>query len=64
MKNRRGGFTPEENLISILPSVAAGLVVFSAAIITHLISFPPQDPLYKFVLIIFGIMGILYLSSY
>lgn len=40
MKDKRGGFTPEENLISILPSVAAGLVVFSAVIAAHLYLLP------------------------
>lgn len=66
MKNedKRSGYTPQENLISILPSVAAGMIVFSAAIITYLVYFLPEQLLYKAILIIYGLGGILYLSSY
>jgi len=63
-KDKRSGFTPQENLVSILPSVAAGLIVFSAAIITYLVYFLPEQLLYKAILIIYGLGGILYLSSY
>ena len=63
-KDKRSGFTPQENLVSILPSVAAGLIVFSAAIIIYLVYFLPEQSLYKTILIIYGIGGILYLSSY
>jgi len=64
MKNNRGGFIPQENLISILPSVVAGLIVFSAIMITNLIYFPPENLLYKTILILYGLAGILYLSFY
>jgi K+-sensing histidine kinase KdpD len=63
-KNERSGFTPQENLVSILPSVVAGLIMFSAVIIANLVYFLPEDPFYKAVLIIYGIGGILYLSLY
>lgn len=64
MKNKHGGFTPQENLVSILPSVVAGLIVFVAVIITNLIYFLPEEPLYRAVLITYGVLGSLYLSSY
>jgi hypothetical protein len=54
-KDKRSGFTPQENLVSILPSVAAGLIVFSAAIITYLVYFLPEQLLYKAILIIYGL---------
>ncbi|MBK9208051.1 MAG: hypothetical protein IPL71_07015 [Anaerolineales bacterium] len=54
MKNKRGGFTPQENLISILPSVMAGLIVFSTIIVANLVYFLPQEPLYRVILIIYG----------
>ena len=63
-KDKRSGFTPQENLVSILPSVAAGMIVFSAAIITYLVYFFPEQLLYQIILIIYGIGGILYLSCY
>lgn len=64
MKNKRGGFTPQENLISILPSVMAGLIVFSTIIVANLVYFLPQEPLYRVILIIYGISGSIYLSFY
>lgn len=64
MKDKRGGFTPEENLISILPSVAAGLVVFFAVIAAHIIYFPPANALYKTAILLLGLLGMIYLSSY
>ena len=63
-KDKRSGFTPQENLVSILPSVAAGLIVFSAAILTYLFYFLPEPSLYKDIFIIYGLGGVLYLSSY
>jgi diguanylate cyclase (GGDEF)-like protein len=63
-KNKYGGFTPQENLISILPSVVAGIFVLSAFCATVLIYFPPQNPLYKVAIILYWILGSLYLALY
>ena len=63
-KNKFGGFTPQENLVSVLPSVAAGLIVFTTIILTNLFYFPPENPFYKTGLIIYGVLGSLYLAFY
>jgi diguanylate cyclase (GGDEF)-like protein len=63
-KNRRAGFTPQENLISILPSVVAGIIVLSASCATVLIYFPPQNPFTKIAIILYGAIGSLYLTFY
>ncbi len=63
-KNKPGGFTPQENLISILPSVVAGIFVLSATCATVLIYFPPQSPIDKIAIILYGVFGSLYLAFY
>ena len=63
-KNKRSGFTPQENLISILPSVVAGITILSATIIMALAYFPSQNPVYRIVLILYGVFGSLYLAFF
>jgi len=63
-KDRRSGFTPQENLISILPTIVAGIIMFFITITSALINFPPQNPLHKIVLILCGILGNAYLIFY
>ena len=63
-KNKPGGFTPQENLISILPSVVAGIIVLFASCVTILVYFPPQNPFYKIAVILYGAVGSIYLTFY
>jgi diguanylate cyclase (GGDEF)-like protein len=64
MKNKRSGFTPQENLISLLPSTTVGTILLFATIVSALINFPPQNPHHKIILIICGVIGILHLVFY
>ena len=63
-KSKQGGFTPQENLISTLPSVVAGIFVLSASCIAVLVYFPPENPLLEIAIILYGIFGTIYLASY
>ena len=63
-KNKRGGFTPQENLVSILPSIVAGIFVLSASCAAVLIYFPPQNKLDKIAILLYGFFGSLYIASY
>ncbi len=63
-KNKYGSFTPQENLISTLPSVVAGIFVLAASCIAVLVYFPPQNPLLEIAIILYGIFGTIYLASY
>ena len=56
------GSTPQENLVSILPAVIAGIIVLAATIITVFVYFEPSNEIYRIVLILFGIFGTLYLA--
>lgn len=62
--NKRRGFKPQENLVSILPSILAGIFVLVASIGAILIYFPPQEKLYRIIVIFYGVFGSLYLSFY
>lgn len=64
MKIKFSSFTPQENLISILPSILAGIFLLSATIITNLIYFPPQSLYIRNFAIAFGVAGSLYLAFY
>ncbi len=66
MSNRTKNFgsTPEENLVSILPAVIAGIIVLAATVITVFVYFEPDNQIYKIALIIFGVIGSLYLAFY
>ncbi len=63
-KNGRRGFTPQENLISILPSILAGIFILFSSIITILVYFPPENNLYRIAIILYGVFGSLYLAFY
>jgi diguanylate cyclase (GGDEF)-like protein len=66
MKNRdkRGGFTPQEHLISSVPAILVGVFFLLASIATALLGFPAQSPLEKILLLACGILGSLQLSLY
>jgi diguanylate cyclase (GGDEF)-like protein len=63
-QNKNQGFKPQENLISILPSIVAGIFVLSTSVATILIYFPPLNLIYKIAIILYGILGSLYLMFY
>jgi|GEM_PF-4308719 len=63
-KDKRSGFTPQENLVSILPSITVGIIILFATIVSALINFPSQNLLHKTVLIICGVFGVLHLVFY
>jgi diguanylate cyclase (GGDEF)-like protein len=66
MQNRtnRRGFKPQENLISILPSIFAGIFILVTLIATILIYFPPGNIQFRVAIILYGVFGSLYLASY
>jgi len=63
-KNKRSGFTPQDNLISILPSVVAGIIVLFITIAANLYYFPPESPLDKIILVLYGVIGSLYMAFF
>jgi diguanylate cyclase (GGDEF)-like protein len=66
MHNRTNTFgsTPQENLVSILPAVIAGIIVLAATVVTIFVYFEPGTQTDKVVLTIFGVAGSLYLAFY
>src|SRR5688500_11382180 len=66
MHNRTKNFgsAPQENLVSILPAVIAGIIVLAATMITVFIYFEPNNSIDKIILTIFGVVGSLYLAFY
>jgi diguanylate cyclase (GGDEF)-like protein len=66
MHNRAKNFgsTPQENLVSILPAVIAGIIVLAATIITVFIYFEPVNEAYRIGLTAFGVIGSLYMAFY
>ncbi|MCE9646390.1 MAG: sensor domain-containing diguanylate cyclase [Chloroflexi bacterium] len=66
MKNKSGhrGFKPQENLVSILPSILAGTFVLFAMIASVLVYFPPENRLHRITIILFGVLGSVYLAFY
>jgi len=63
-RNKRQGYKPQENMISILPSILAGIFVLFATIASILIYSPPQNNLYRIIIILYGAIGSLYLAFY
>jgi diguanylate cyclase (GGDEF)-like protein len=63
-QNKNFGSPPQENLVSILPAVIAGIMVLAATITTVFVYFEPGNQIYKIILIIFGVVGSLYLAFY
>jgi diguanylate cyclase (GGDEF)-like protein len=66
MKNRvgRSGFTPRENLVSILPALIVGTMILFITIFSALASFPQQNPIHKIWLVVCGLLGIVHLTLY
>ena len=64
MKTKFSSFTPQENLISILPSIVAGILVLVTTVSVSLIYFPPQQAFTRNVILFFGIVGSIYLAFY
>ena len=57
-------YDPQENLISILPAVLAGMFGLSVTIIAAILLGPTINGLYRNGLIAFGIIGNIYLGFY
>ncbi len=62
-KTKNDGFAPQEHLISILPSVLAGIFMLLATIATALVKYP-LTMFQKGILIGYGVVGNLYLSFF
>ena len=58
------GYDPQENLISILPAVLAGMLGLSITVIAAILLSPPMPDLHRNGLIVFGIVGNFYLVFY
>ena len=63
-KDSRRGFRPQENLISILPSIVAGIFLLLASTVMVLYYFPIENTFYKIIITLYGVFGSLYLASY
>jgi diguanylate cyclase (GGDEF)-like protein len=64
-KRRRSGFTPQEHLISILPTtIIVGVILLIATLASVLVNFPLQSPTRRIMLATFDILGILHLVFY
>ncbi len=58
------GYDPQDNLVSILPAVIAGMAGLSITIISNLLLYPPTNELYRNGLIAYGIVSNIYLVLY
>ncbi len=58
------GYNPQDNLVSILPAVIAGMIGLSITIIATLLLYPPASEIHRNGLIAFGIIGNIYLGFY
>ncbi|HQX02082.1 MAG TPA: hypothetical protein PLQ94_08225, partial [Anaerolineales bacterium] len=63
-KDSRRGFRPQENLISILPSIVAGIFLLLASTVMVLYYFPIENTFYKIIITLYGVFGSMYLASY
>jgi diguanylate cyclase (GGDEF)-like protein len=63
-KDPHRGFSPQDNLISILPSIVAGIFLLLTSTGMVLYYFPIENKLYRIILFLYGIIGSLYLASY
>jgi diguanylate cyclase (GGDEF)-like protein len=59
LKNHR--FTPQEDLVSILPSIIAGIVLLLATTITALLEFSPTNRVHRTIILLHGVFGSIYL---
>src|SRR5512134_188042 len=60
-KTENDGFTPQEQLISILPATLAGIVILLAAIAAALLGHSIVNRFYRMILIAYGVSGTIYL---
>ncbi|MBK8782152.1 MAG: sensor domain-containing diguanylate cyclase [Anaerolineales bacterium] len=58
------GFDPQDNLVSILPAVIAGMFGLSITVVSSILLYPPESDLHKYWLITFGVIGNIYLGFY
>ena len=63
-KNKLSGFTPQDNLVSILPSVVAGIIILFTTIATILYYFPPDNLIERIIFVLYGVIGTIYLAFF
>ncbi len=63
-QSKRAGFTPQDNLVSILPAVIAGIFVLDIIVIMSILQTPPPNNSTRNILILYGTLGSLYLAFY
>jgi len=63
-RKRSFGSAPQENTVSILPAVTAGMIVLIATILTIFIFFEPTSQTHRLAIMVLGIVGCLYLAFY
>jgi len=61
---KNNNFTPQEHLVSILPSVLAGIFLLLATTMTALLEYSPHNPVHRTVLLLYGVFGIIYLAFF
>jgi diguanylate cyclase (GGDEF)-like protein len=62
-KTYRFGFTPQEHRISVLPSTIAGIIVLALTMFNGAVVWP-QNQLKSTLLLIFGVLGVIYLMIF
>ncbi|MBI5965439.1 MAG: GGDEF domain-containing protein [Chloroflexi bacterium] len=62
--HQQRGFKPQENLISILPSIVAGILLLLITTFTILFYYPTQNPVSTIALMLYGFFGSVYLLFY
>ena len=60
----KGGFIPQEHLISILPAVLAGILILLASTLTAVTEYPPKSKFQEYFLIAYGVVGSIYLAFF
>ena len=63
-KDKIGGFTPQEQIISVLPAAVAGIFLLLATVVTALLEFGLASTLARDALFAYGLLGSLYLAFF
>jgi len=63
-KSRNDSFTPQEQLISVLPATIAGIIILVAMVVTALLEYPPEAAFHWVILIGYGVAGTIYLGFF
>ncbi len=63
-KYHQHDFRPQDNLISLLPSIVAGIVLLLITVFSILFYYPQQNQAYTIAIILYGFSGSIYLILY